>query len=79
MNLISIFLWFAVCLCVAVVASAWLETLLDVIDLLPATVVKSDVSGVINYKFPICSFKIRTETFPCSKSLPICYSGVEVK
>jgi hypothetical protein len=29
---------------VAVVASAWLETLLDVIDLLPAAVIKSDVS-----------------------------------
>jgi hypothetical protein len=40
----------AVFSCVAVVASAWLETLLDVIDLLPASVIKSDVSG---YQFVI--------------------------
>lgn len=33
-----------VCPRFAVVASAWLETLLDVIDLLPANVIKSDVS-----------------------------------
>jgi hypothetical protein len=65
----------AVCLCIAVVASAWLETLLDVIDLLPATVVKSDVSGVINYKFPIGSSKIRMETLPVANLCQYVFQG----
>jgi hypothetical protein len=49
----------AVCFCVAVVASAWLETLLDVIDLLPATVIKCDVSVIMKYTLAICSSNIR--------------------
>jgi hypothetical protein len=52
MNLVSSAVCL-LCVCVAVVASAWLETLLDVIDLLPATVIKSDVSGIMNYRLSL--------------------------
>jgi len=42
-----------------VVASAWLDTLLDVIDLLPPTVIRSDVSDVKSYKLTVYSSKVK--------------------
>jgi len=53
------FVTLAVCLYVAVVASAWLDTLLDVIDLLPPTVIRSDVSYVKSYKLTVYSSKVK--------------------
>ena len=41
------------------VASAWLDTLLDVIDLLPPTVIRSDVSDVKSYKLKVHSSKVK--------------------
>jgi hypothetical protein len=49
-----------------VVASAWLDTLLDVIDLLPPTVIKSDVSDVKSYKLTVHSSKVKGQNiFVC--------------
>jgi len=53
------FVTLAVCLCVAVVASAWLDTLLDVIDLLPPTVIRSDVSDVKSRKLTVYISKVK--------------------
>jgi hypothetical protein len=42
-----------------VVANAWLDTLLDVIDLLPPSVIRSDVSDVKSYKLTVYSPKVK--------------------
>jgi hypothetical protein len=54
------------CLHVAVVAVAWLDTLLDVIDLLPPTVIRSDVSDVKSYKLTVYSSWVKSQNiFVC--------------